>query len=293
MKVLVVGASGLIGSALYKEGKKRGHEMLGTYRNFKIEGLSYLDIANAERSRELLEEFAPDVVYFPAAVVNAEWNEEFPLEAERINVEDPKRFFDDCAWAQTKLVYYSTDYVFDGESGPYCEESPVHPINRYGKQKVMVEEYLTSEYPRWLILRTAVVYGFEPQAKNFGNRAVNDLRAGKTVRAPNDQWSCPTYAPDLASISYDLVDEKAEGIIHATGSECITRFEFANKIAEEFGFPVDRIVGVPSAELKQKAKRPLKACMETQKLEWLLGHPMLSATEGIKKMHIDEAILSA
>ena len=160
-----------------------------------------------------------------------------------------------------KLVWFSTDYVFDGEAGPYSEDDTPGPLNVYGTTKLEGETDILDGNRDALIVRTNGVYGPEDVGKNF----VYQVLEGRTSRVPMDQYGTPIYSRDLAEACAKLVEAQVSGIFHVSGSEFLNRKEFADKIIAEFG--CDRsVVGVFTEALNQKALRPLRAGLRNDKI---------------------------
>lgn len=282
---LVIGASGLVGSNLYRVLNERGAAVRGTYLSHPSPGLEPLDLTDESAVERLLADARPSVVYLPAANPFVDWIEENPEASRRINVDAPKRLVDRLRGSAARLVYYSTDYVFDGTAGPYSEEDAPNPLSEYGRQKLEVEEYVRGALPDALVLRVAVVYGWERNPKNFAHRLVNNLRAGNTqMRLPSDQYGNPSYAPNLAAASVELAESGAGGLFHLCGEAVANRYEFAAAVADTFGLPKDGMEPVTTDRLSQKAKRPLNAGMVVGKAQSRLRTPLLGYPAALKLM---------
>ena len=181
------------------------------------------------------------------------------------------------------FVYFSTEYVFDGEAGPYTEDSPVSPVSEYGRSKALGEQAVMEAHSRALIVRTTVVYGHDPNGKNFLYGLRRNLAAGSRMRVPNDQISTPTYNRDLARATTLLVERGETGIFHICGPQLLSRYDFAVRCAGVMGLDAGLIDGVPTAELGQKARRPLNAGLLTGRLrETLPDFRMRDLAEGVK-----------
>jgi len=281
---LVIGASGLIGSYLVRDAKQAGAAVTGTYCTQRMPGLRRLDITAERAVAEVLEHVQPSVVYLPAARPGVDWVEEHPEESASVNVTAPLRIIRLLEGTDGTLVYYSSDYVFDGRDGPYVEADEPNPVNEYGRQKLAVERAIKERLGNWLILRVTVVYGWERRRKNFVHRAMCHLRSGGVLEVPADQFGNPTYAPDLASASRDLVGRNARGLFHLAGEARASRYELALEMARVFGLPCDRIRPVATSSLQQRAKRPMNAGMIGTKAQDVLGAPLLGYPEGLRRM---------
>lgn len=281
---LVIGASGQVGYAVLQAATRRGGQAVGTYHETPLPGLRQLDVLAPENLQRLFDEFRPAIVYLTAAQPNVDFCELHPDETYPTNVAGVRNVVRCANDAGAKLVYFSSDYVFDGRNGPYSEDDTVDPICAYGRQKVFAEHYVAAYSARYLIVRTTVVYGWEHHGKNFIYRLLGNIRDGRPIRVPIDQIGNPTYAPNLADAVVDLALGPAEGIYHVAGPNLINRYDFACAAADAFGQPKDMIEPVTTQQLAQAALRPLKAGMIVAKAASQLSVPLLGYREGLKAM---------
>lgn len=252
MRGLVIGGSGLVGSALLR---RLGPDGVGTYRTRPRPGLRPLDAGDPDAVRRLVASVGPDVIFFPAANANVDACEREPEAAARENLEPLRATL--AAAGHVPVVAYSSDYVFDGRSGPYAEDAPVSPISVYGRLKVELERLVMDA--GGTIIRTTGVFGWEePPAKNFVLRLAASLARGERARVPNDQIANPTYADDLAAASLEIAQDASGGLWHVAGADLLARDAFARLVAEAFGADPGLIDGVPTSALGQAAQRPLR-----------------------------------
>lgn len=265
---LVIGASGQVGGALLRAIGPAGQ---GTCRTQAVPGLRELDIRNAAEVGSLVSKLHPATIWLCAAMGNADWCERHPEEAYATNVVGAQNAVRAANEVRAKLVYFSTDYIFDGKSGPYREDDLPNPICVYGRQKLLAEHCIALHARDHLIVRTTVVYGWEIQRKNFVCRLLDTLGAGHGMRVPSDQIGSPTYAPHLAEAVRELVARSAHGVYHVVGADRISRSEFAHEAARVFGLDEGLIEPVLTRELDQPAPRPLNAGMCSAKTDPLPG----------------------
>ncbi len=237
----------------------------------------------------------PDVIFYPAGFTWVNGCERDPARAYSANLEQPLNIAKAAAESGSKFVYFSTDYVFDGVSGPYTEESPVNPLSAYGKSKYEAELALADALgDSQLTVRTSWVYGPERQGKNFSYQLAKALSVGKTLECPSDQVSTPSYGPDVAKAAVGLVEAGHSGLIHVAGPEVMDRVHFAKALARGFDLDPSLIVGKTTAELGQGAPRPLSGGLLSPLLESLLPgvmrpladcmvdyHDRLDSTQGL------------
>ncbi|HWE36746.1 MAG TPA: SDR family oxidoreductase [Isosphaeraceae bacterium] len=268
MRAVVVGGSGQIGGWLLRHLADRGHEAVGTYCSVPFPGLDHLDAANHAASAAWLRAQRPDVVFYPAGFTWVDGCEKDPARARAANRDDPLNLARASADVGARFVSFSTDYVFDGAGGPYSEDDPPNPLSVYGRAKLEAEIALAEALgDRLLTIRTCWVFGPERQGKNFAYQLVKTLRAGNPLLCPSDQWSSPSYGPDVVLAAVRLAEDRASGLEHVAGPETISRPDFARALAEAFGLDPAGIVAKPTAELGQGAPRPLRAGLRIDRLD--------------------------
>lgn len=266
MQVLLVGASGQIGGHLRRLLEAAGHSVVGTYATVEQPGLRRLDLDDTAAMDALVAEVEPHLVILAAGWTWVDGNEDDPQASFRRNCEHPLYLARLAAESGARFVTYSTDYVFDGERGPYGEADPTNPLNVYGKAKEALEQGLSELGLASLCLRTSTVYGPEAQGKNFVYQLVRRLRAGQPFRVPTDQVACPSYSPDVAAATLSLIEMGANGIWHVTGPDAMSREDFTREACAVFDLDPSAVEYLPTSELNQKAQRPLSAALDTAKL---------------------------
>ena len=214
----------------------------------------------------------PDVVVNTAAMTNVDACEENRREAWQANVQWVEFLIRMCKITDARLVQFSTDYIFDGARGPYTETDAPNPINYYGKTKLAGENVCRTANIPCAIIRTNVVYGFSAYGHtDFVRWTVDRLREGKQFAVVTDQFSNPTLTDDLALITYRIIRNNSVGVFNAGGGEWLSRYEFARKIAQAFEYDPDHVQQCTTADLQQKAKRPLNGGLITLKTESATG----------------------
>jgi dTDP-4-dehydrorhamnose reductase len=243
-----------------------------------------LDVTNEKEVNNSIKGSNPLVVFMPAALTNVDYCETHPEEAYNVNVNGVKNVVKASNSLGARLIYFSTDYIFDGENGPYDEEAPANPISIYGLQKLEAEHYIALFAKDYLIIRTTVVYGWERQGKNFIYRLVNSLSKGTPVKVPIDQVGSPTYANNLSQIAVHLSETTLSGVINITGPSQISRYEFAKKAANIFHLDEDLVIPVQTESLSQPARRPKQAGLLTNKVTAISAIPVTNYEEGLTLM---------
>lgn len=261
-----------------------GQHVVGTYYSHDVPGLLRLDARDAAAVGALFDVVRPTAIYLPASNPNVDECELRPAETYPTNVVTVANVVDAANAAGAKLVYFSSDYVFDGETGSYREDDPANPTCEYGRQKLIAEHHVAAHARDWLVVRTAVVYGWERQGKNFVYRLRRTLAAGETLRVPVDQVASATYAPSLAAAVVELALAGAQGIFHVAGPEAVGRYELAREAAAVFGLNASLIEPVPTSELGQPARRPLNAGLRVEKAAAMLSTELVGYREGLRAM---------
>ncbi|MDX2227630.1 MAG: SDR family oxidoreductase [Verrucomicrobiae bacterium] len=294
MKILILGGTGLVGSHLVSEAVRSGHAVAATFHDASPppspEGRDWfpLDIdSGAEDGLDsLLQKTQPEAVINATGWTWVDGCEKDPARADRLNHLFPKRLAQCLEPTRTRLVHFSSSYVFDGLAGPYSEDTPPGPINVYGHSKRAGETALLDGLPdRSLILRTIVVYGAELRKKNFVYQVLDKLRRGRPLEIPADQEGNPTEASDLARATLALLSANCAGIWNVAGPEAsMNRLEFATLIAQTAGLPDSLLIPRTTAALAQPARRPLRGGLLTDKLCRQVGPLMRPAREALSKL---------
>ena len=278
MKSLILGARGLVGTALKRQIKDAVEGV--PVEPKKNTNQAYADITKYESLFKVFSKHRPDVVYLSAAIAHVDKCEE-SKGTDTVNVTGAITVLRLCEMFGAKLVYFSSSYVFDGaKQSPYIELDEPCPINYYGEQKRLVEESIRKSENPYLIIRTVGVFGTERLKKNFAKQVISTVFSGRKVFAPTDQFMNPILSDDLARVVVRLA-EKNKGLFHVAGDECVSKFEFARRVAGYFGLS-ELVVPVYTEEMNQKAKRPTNGCLDCSRIE-KLGVPIPSFTGGLVK----------
>lgn len=284
MRVLVIGASGQVGAAVTVRLHERGHDVVGTYHGVPQPGTRWLDLTDVGATERLIAEVEPDWIVCPAGLTHVDRCEDHPDEAMAVNRDAPAAAARVAAKRGAGFVYFSTEYVFDGTAGPYAEDDPINPLSVYGRSKLEGERRAAAENPRTVVIRTTVVYGPEPQGKNFVYQMLRRARDGETTRAPRDQISSPTYNVDLAAATVELIERDFHGVLHVAGPAVLDRYAFAQEVCAVFGLDQGLVEPVETAALGQRARRPLRAGLAINRARGLLRTPLRSPREALGDM---------
>jgi dTDP-4-dehydrorhamnose reductase len=281
MRVLIVGASGFIGSALRSV---FGADAVGTYCNHPVDGLRPLDMRDAAAVERLVREIEPALVIHPAAQPHVDWCEDHVRESHDVNVAGTRNVATAARAVGARYVFFSTDYVFNGTSGPCREDALPDPPNVYGRHKLEAERLIAETLDNYVIVRVCGVYGFERLGKNFVMGLLARGRRGEPMNVPSDQWGNPTYADNLSVAVQELALSSQRGIFHVVGPEYLDRVSFARLACDVFGLDAAFLRPRPTAELGQRAPRPLRGGLDTAKARAVLSTALLAPREGLELM---------
>ncbi len=257
MKVLVTGVKGQLGHDVVMELEKRGHRAIGV-------DVEEMDITDAEMVRQVMEETAPDAVIHCAAYTAVDAAEDNVSLCRRINAEGTANIARACRDLDCKMMYISTDYVFNGRGErPWEPDDEREPLNVYGQTKY--EGELSVEMlEKYFIVRIAWVFGVN--GKNFIKTMLNLGKTRDHLTVVDDQIGSPTYTWDLARLLADMIETDRYGRYHATNEGLCSWYEFACEIFRQAGMPVE-VEPVSSSQYPAKAVRPSNSRMDKSKLD--------------------------
>lgn len=288
-RILVIGSNGLLGQKLCEIIVRGGAYQLTLASKAEkplrhIVGTQYLsvDITNKKDVKNAVAACAPDVIINAAAMTNVDLCETEREHCWKVNVEGVENIVEAAKRNNTMVVHISTDYVFDGKSGPYTEDDRPSPISYYGKSKLASENLLRTSGIPYLIARTMVLYGYAPGVKpNFALWLIENLEQGKQVSVVDDQFGNPTLVDDLAYGLIQGLEMARTGIYHLAGRDIVSRYEFALTLAKVFNLDPSLIRPVKTSALKQPAPRPLTSGLITLKAEVELGYKPSTVEQGL------------
>jgi dTDP-4-dehydrorhamnose reductase len=258
MKILVTGGSGQLADAIFKTNE---HEFHGTYHSHALSAGTIghkLDICDRDSVFSLMRTLKPECVVHCAAIRSVEECEKNKNAAWETNVLGTKNVADACIESGAKMIFISSDNVFDGKNGFYSEQDAPNPINYYGRTKAM-GELLTMESEDFVIVRASIILGNHPQG--FLQSIINQIRQGN-VAAATDMHSSPIIAQELADAILMLAKKNYMGIYHAGCEGKISRYEFVKQFADS-----SLVKAVTAKELGFIAPRPLDTSFDTIKIK--------------------------
>jgi len=280
-RLLVIGARGMLGRDLVKV--LRSSSEVGLASGWKIFewDIDEIDIREEKSTIEKIEKAKPHIVINVAAYTDVDGCESQEEKAFAINAEGMKHIALGALKSRAKVVYLSTDYVFDGtKRKPYLESDLPNPLNVYGRSKLKGEEYIRNLVQDGLIIRTQWLYG--KHGKNFVASILHQAEEKKVLSIVNDQIGSPTYTVDLSEAISLLIRHDARGIFHVTNSDLCSWYTFGKALLKFSGRRDVRVIPISTRELNRPAPRPLYSVLNCQKFKRETGAPLRSWPEALQ-----------
>jgi dTDP-4-dehydrorhamnose reductase len=288
MRLLITGANGLLGQKLVQLVADKGISVLASSQGpsrIQTPNVQYLplDITQKEKVLQMVKEYGPSVIINTAAMTNVDQCETEREQCWELNVTAVAHLIEAAAQVNAHLIHLSTDFIFDGTSGPYDEEAQPNPVNYYGQSKWAAEKLILESQIKWSIVRTVLVYGATPGSSrsNIMLWVKRNLESGNPIRVVADQFRTPTLVEDLAVGCYLIAEKSAEGIFNISGKDLLTPYDIAIITARYFSLDESLITKTDSKEFKQPAQRPLRTGFNIKKAKQILGYQPHSFEEGL------------
>jgi dTDP-4-dehydrorhamnose reductase len=264
--VLVTGASGSLGWTLSRV-LGSSCDVVAAYCSHPIhpDGTKgvLLDLRNPASIKSVLEEYRPETIFHLAAIANPDLCEKDPQTAYRVNSIASDELARYACGARAKLVFASTDLVFDGKRGGYREEDEPHPLSVYGETKVRAERVVLDRCPSALVMRSSLIYGIgSPVSETFLGSLLRTLARGEKMRLFVDQKRNPILVDDLARAMIEGVNQDLAGLYHVGGGEVVNRFEFGKMVCDAFGYDQSLLVPIEMKDFTYIAARPLDSTLD-------------------------------
>ncbi|MBN1794151.1 MAG: SDR family oxidoreductase [Candidatus Omnitrophica bacterium] len=287
-RVLITGGSGLLGSAVAMQAV-RDYETFLTYYTYPFRvpgaaGIIQADLADRGVFRGLIDGVQPEAIIHTAAFTNVDGCEVDRAQAERSNVVAVQLIAEEVAKIGARLIFISTDYVFDGKKSYYTEEDAVNPLSYYAETKVRAEEIIRSTCQSYCIVRTSL-YGWNAQDKlSFSEWVIAGVSAGKKTPLFIDQYYSPILTNNLADALLELAAGRYTGTLHVTGAQRCSRFEVAECICDVFSLDKTCLSPVSRTSFRGPAARPADSSLSVSKARLILKTPLPDLQESITEM---------
>ena len=268
VRALVIG-SGFLGGNIVNEFRNNEIQVIGTNYHKNSSDSIHFDITNIDSIISCVKKYSPRVIINCAANVNVDDLENNEKLAFSINANGAENIAKVCKSNKIRLLHISSDAVFDGKKGMYVEEDMTNPVNIYAKSKILGEKLISKNLENYVIIRTNF-YGFHKQDKFLFNWILSKLKNNEKFPGFNDVFFNPLEVTNLSKMIYELSEKNFCGILHLSSDEIFSKFEFATKISEFFGFDSNLIKKASIDELGLNAKRPKNTTLVNNKAKNLL-----------------------
>ena len=287
-RILLTGASGLLGLNFALQ-EYQNHEIIGLVNQRRLSNAPFksiqTDLSQPGAVTRIVEEVQPDVIVHCAAIANIDQCESMPEFAHRVNAEVPGEFAKESKKRSIKLVYISTDAVYDGAKGDYSETDTTNPLSVYAKTKLAGEAQVLAEDPNAVIARVNF-FGWSLLGKrSLSEFFFNNLAAGNQMKGFTDVFFCPLQVNDLVDVLLEMVSKDLSGVYNTVSAESLTKYDFGVSIAKKFGFDPGLIEPISVFDGGLKAARSPKLTLSTQKLVTALGHPLPDQERGLARFY--------
>jgi dTDP-4-dehydrorhamnose reductase len=290
MRLLVTGSNGLVGSRVCAQAEGAGHTVVGLGRGARRTGGAHayvsVDLTHEDEVLRAVAEAKPDAVLHTASMTEVDACEKDPQAAYAANVSAAAHVARGAREAGAHLVHVSTDYVFDGEAGPYDEAARPNPRGVYATTKLMGEGAARIFCPGAAVARTAVVYGWPAAGRpNFGAWLVGELSQGKGVRLFEDQYVSPSLADSVAAQVLELATRRLGGVWNTCGADVVSRVEYGRRLCDVFGFDFSLVTPTRLSDMKLASPRPLRSGLAVDKARAELEARPLGLDESLRRFH--------
>ena len=282
MKFLITGSAGLVGSQIVKD-LEQNHTVYSCYNEqIPDHGIPIqLDLTNLVNIKQVIEKIKPESIIHLAAITNVDLCESKQELTSTINTKATQILASQAAKCDAFFVYLSTDYVFDGTKGLRKENDPTNPIGFYGKSKLEGEKTIQNLDSKWCIARTSTPFGVHKTKQSFPIWVIENLRQKKEITIHTDQYTSPTYVPNLSQMLIEISTRKLTGIFHTAGASRISRYDMASLIADKLNLDKKLLKPITMKEMIWKAKRPSDSSLDVTKVQTMLNEKPQRIAESI------------
>ncbi len=289
MRLLITGASGLLGLNLSLVATAQGQTVTGLVNSRLLQGVPFdvdqVDLQAGDGALAVIESAEPDAIIHCAAIADLNLAENKPELAWQLNANVPGVLASAAYRWGVPFVHISTDAVFDGRRGDYVEEDKPNPLSVYARSKLAGEAAVQEVNPDALITRV-VFFGWSLSGKrSLSEFFFNNLKAGNQIQGFTDNLFCPLYVEDLAESLLEMLNAGLSGVYHVVSPEHLSKYDFGVQIAQRFGFDADLIKPIERKAVGRGAQRALNLALKPDKVQAVLGHRLPSVEAGIDRLY--------
>jgi dTDP-4-dehydrorhamnose reductase len=289
LNIFITAGSGLLGKALLETCPDE-FKLNATYFPNKPdsfpESVNFFELNITDRDKVLkcIKKIKPDVIIHTAAIGNVDFCEKNKDISWITNVDGTKNIIEAARECNSEIIYISSNAVFDGSNPPYKEEDEINPISYYGETKVICERLVKNSGLKNVIIRAILMYGWNNplERQNMVTWILDSISKGVQLKIVNDIYSNPLLSLNCADAIWAVIKKEKTGIFHVAGSNCVSRYDFALKIAEIFDLNKNMLAPVPNSYFTEIAPRPCNTCLCTDKMEQELKIRSIGIEEGLK-----------
>jgi dTDP-4-dehydrorhamnose reductase len=283
MKFLVTGSAGLVGNQVVQDLEKKQDTVYSAYNATKPEfGIpTQMDLNFQDKIETIIEKLKPDAIIHLAAITNVDLCEKEKDLALKINAKATEIIAKQAAKHKSFFVYVSTDYVFDGNKGMKIESDTPNPVGYYGKSKLEGEKSVMNLASSWCIARTSTPYGLHQKKKSFPLWVAENLQNKNEINVIVDQFTSPTYVPNLSKMLIEIAKRQIVGIIHVAGATRISRYEMAELVADKLHLDKKFLKPANIDNMNWIAKRPKDSSLDVSLATTILKEKPLSVEQGL------------
>lgn len=285
MSTLVLGGSGLVGNAILQSGKFE--QIITSYNknSIKISGIKSFQCdlpKDFNKLNDIFEKYKPQILINVMGYSNIDFCENNKDDAYLLHVKTTEKISELSEKYNTKIIFLSSDYVFDGNKGNYTENDNPNPINYYGQTKLEAEKIVLRNKKN-IVFRTSIIYDLDYRVRFF-NYVFDNLKQKKSIEATNDVFNSVTLVDSVIQAIFNAINKDVSGIFHVVDSTCTNRLNFAKSVADIFNFDKNLIKEISIDQINPIAKRPKNACMDNSKAKRVLEIKFNTLEEGILKI---------
>jgi len=283
MKFLVTGSAGLVGQQVVKDLVEQGDTVYSAFHNSKPENGNpiQMDLCSDDNIIQSITKTNPDIILHLAAITDVDLCEKEQELAMKINGHATEVLAQQAAKHKAFFVYVSTDYVFDGQKGMRKESDSPNPVDFYGKSKLEGEKSVMNLASSWCIARTSTPFGIHPLKKSFPVWVTENLLQNKEIKVIVDQFTSPTYVPNLSKMLIEISKRQIVGLIHLAGATRISRYEMAELVAGKLSLDKKLLKPVNLDDMKWTAKRPRDSSLDVSKAFSILKEKPFIIEQGL------------